>query len=357
VTAHAKLSASGSATWLHCAAAPRLQEGIIEPTSPYAQDGTDKHAQAEHLLLNNEGDGPFPHHTDFVMPYVDHVRSLVGPKDTLLVEQRVCFDEWVPDGFGTADTIILHDNGTLSTVDLKGGLGVKVSATENSQLRLYGLGALQAHQFDHGTHTIRMVIVQPGLDHISEEVISVKELLQWGEWVKQAAQATTSPDAPATPGAKQCRWCKARFTCKARALDALNSSFGEFITAQDVAMLLPVVAKINDWTKDLEAHAMSLATNGSTIPGYKLVEGKSQRKFKDNAVEVLHAAGLSDAQIFAPAQLKPLGEIEKALGGKRKATSVLEEACVKPEGKPTLVPISDPRSELEANVTSFPEGN
>jgi len=354
---HARLSASGSATWMNCAAAPRLQDGIEEPTSIYAQDGTDKHAQAEHMLKSAAGTGPFPEHTEFVSFYVDYVKGMVATGDQLLIEQQVSFDEWVPEGFGTCDALILHHDGTLTVADLKGGSGVKVYAAGNSQLRLYALGALQAHQFDHGTQQVCMMICQPALDHIDIETISVDELLQWGELVKERAKATTDPQAKATPGPKQCRWCKARFTCRARAIDALSASESDYLTPADVAALLPLVPKVSAWISDLETHATKLATDGTEVPGYKLVESNTKRKFKDDAADALREAGLSDEQIFTRT-FKTLTEVEKALGGKRKAAPIMDEVCVKPEGKPALVPISDPRPPLQAaTVTHFPEGN
>jgi len=354
---HAKLSASGSATWLNCAAAPRLQEGIEEATSPFAQDGTDKHAQAEHMLKGEPGDGPFPQHSEFVSTYVDYVRGLTGQKDTMLVEQRLSFDEWVPEGFGTSDSAIQHADGLMSIVDLKGGSGIKVSAEENTQLMLYALGALQEHQFSHGITDVRLVIVQPALDHISEWMISVEDLLIFGDEVKVKAQATLDKDDKPTPGAKQCRWCKARFTCKARAIDALQTSESDHLSPAKVVQLLPLLSGVTSWVNDVEAHALSLAQAGTELPGYKLVESNTKRKFKDDAADALRDAGLSDEQIFTKT-FKTLTEVEKLLGGKRKAAPVMELVCVKPEGKPTLVPNSDPRPPIQAaTVTHFPEGN
>ena len=203
---------------------------------------------------------------------------------------------------------------------------------------------------------MRLVIVQPALDHISEWNITVDDLLLFGQKAKEKAQQTLDPQAKATPGPRQCRWCKARFTCKARAIDALQRSESDHLTPAAVASLIPLLPSVTAWVKDVETHALSLAESGTSIPGFKMVESGTKRKFKDDAADILRQAGLSDEQIFTRT-FRPLTEVEKALGGKRKAASVMDDACVKAEGKPTLVPNSDPRPPIEANVTHFPKGN
>jgi len=349
---HAKLSPSGSATWLNCPAAPRICEGLPEETSPYAEEGTRAHAQAESMLKGVEG--PHQEHGHDVMPYYELVRSLVGQDDTLLVEQKVFFDELVPAGFGIVDALILHTEGTITIVDLKFGQGVKVHAPENSQLRLYALGAVQAHQFTHDITKVRMVICQPRLDHVSEETLDVLALLEWGEWVKGRAKAALEPDAVTVPGEKQCRWCKARRICRARAQYIIDIIGSEHLTPADVAQLLPFAAQAEAWAKDLADHARELLSSGVDVPGYKLVEGRSVRKFIDDAPAVLREAGLTDEQIFRQ-ELKTLTDIEKALGGKKKAAVTIKKATIKPQGSPTIVEARDPRPAIGANVVAqFP---
>lgn len=352
MTDHAKLSASGSATWLYCPAAPRICAGLPEETSPYAEEGTRAHAQAEAMLRGVEG--PHPELGRDVIPYYELVRSLVGQDDTLSIEQQVSFDEWVPGGFGTADTVILHADGTITVVDLKFGQGVKVFAPENPQLRLYALGAVQAHQFTHDITTARMIICQPRMDHVSEETLDVLALLEWGEWVKERAHAAQDPDAVAVPGEKQCRWCTARRICRARAQYIMNVVGSEHLTPTDVARLLPFVAQAEAWAKDIADHARELLAGGVDVPGYKLVEGRSVRKFTEDAPDILRAAGLSDEQIYRQ-ELRTLSDIEKALGGKKKAAPTLEKATAKNPGTPTVVETSDPRPAISANVVAqFP---
>ena len=351
MSAHAKLSASGSATWLYCAASPRLCAGIKDESSPFAEEGTRAHAQAEAMLTGAEQ--PHPEMAADVQPYVDLVLELSAGAE-LLIEQLLEYTEWVPNGFGTADAVIILD-GVLIIVDLKFGKGIKVSAEGNTQPRLYALAALQRWQWEHGIEKVVMIISQPRLDHVSREEITVDELLEWGEWVKERAAATEDPKAVATPGHKQCRWCKARFTCRARAIDALHVAGSDYLTPADIAMLLPHIAEVKSWVGDLEQQAMNLLESGSDVPGYKLVEGRSVRKLTDSAADILRTAGLDDSAIYRQSY-RTLTDIEKALGGKKKAAPVLEQCTTKPAGKPAIVQTSDPRPPISGNVAQFEIG-
>ena len=354
MTAHAKLGASNSATWMNCAASPRISAGLPNDSSVFAEEGTRAHAQAEAMLKGELG--PHPELAGDVQPYVDLVMSYVGDLDQLLIEQTVPYDEWVHEGFGTADAIILHADRTLTIIDLKFGKGERVDALGNSQLRLYSLGAVQEHGFTHFTQRVRMIVCQPRLDHVSVEELEIDELLLWGQTVKARAQATQDPTAIATPGDKQCRWCRARAVCRARAISVLDVAGSDVLTPAEFAVMLPHAERARTWAKDVESHALAQALNGTEIPGYKLVEGRSVRAFTDNAPDVLRAAGLKDEEFYRQS-LKPLGEVEKALGGKKTAAPVMDAATVKPKGEPVLVPNSDKRTKIDADITSnFPEG-
>ena len=352
MSAHARLSASGANTWLNCPASPRICDDIPNDSSTYAEEGTNAHAQAEAMLLG--ANQPHPNMADDVQPYVDLVTELAAGT-TPLIEQQLEYSEWVSGGFGTADAVIIN-NGMLTIVDLKFGKGVKVNANDNPQLRLYALAALQKWQWDYDIDRVKMVICQPRLDHISSEELTVTELLKWGEWVIERAQLTTDPNAPAVPGEKQCRWCRARFTCRARAIEALTVAGSDHLAPADIATVLPMLSSVSSWVKDIEAHAMSLLESGQEVAGYKLVEGRATRKLTDDAVDTLRAAGLDDSAIYRQSY-RTLSDIEKSLGGKKKAAPVLEQCTTKPAGKPAIVPNSDPRPALTmASVAQFEIG-
>ncbi len=344
---HAKLSASGSSTWLNCPASIRISSGIEDSSTAYAEEGTRAHATAEALLLGKEP--PSPEMVGTVEPYTLYIRELTRADSTLLVEQRLDFSEWVTDGFGTGDAVILHTDGSADIVDLKYGMGVKVDAVENSQLRLYAMGLLQAYQYEHGITQVRIHIVQPRLDHISTEVLSASELLEWGEWVKQRAALTADPTAPAIPSAKACRWCRARSICRARALDALRVAGSDHLTPADIDLLLPLLDGITAWISDVKTVATELAEEGK-LTTYKLVEGRSVRKLTDDAAGVLLQNGLTEEDVYRK-EYRTLSDIERMLGGKKKAAPVLEQCTIKPSGKPVLVPNSDPRPAIAADVT------
>ena len=353
MSTHAKLSASGSATWLNCPGSVRLSANIPNETSSYAQEGTNAHAQAEAMLLGKKD--LYPEMAADVQPYIDLVHEYAA-NEMLMVEERVKYTEWVDGGFGTVDALIVNGD-TIVVIDLKFGKGIKVEAEGNSQLRLYALGALQRYQFEHGIEKVITIISQPRLDHVSEETLTVEELLGWGEWVKERAEATKAKNAPPVAGEKQCRWCRARFTCRTRAITTLEDSDNDALTPDDIAFLLPLLPNVTAWVKDIHDHALKLAEDGVHLRGHKLVEGRSIRRFTDEAPEVLRAAGLSDDEIYQPKKLATLGSVEKALGGKKKAAEVLSSCVVKPAGKPALVKLSDPRNEMNSsNITSFPLG-
>lgn len=356
-TQHATLGASASYTWINCPGAIRVAAGIPDKQSPEALEGTQAHDQAEHMLKGGKAaEGPFPAFAGDLLPYTDLVASLLDDGDILLVEQQVKFDEWVPGGFGTADTIIIHKNGLLTIVDLKFGMGLRVDAKENPQLRLYALGCIQEHQFMYNIDRVRIIVCQPRLDHEDEEQVTLEELLEWGEWVKGKALATLDPNAPVIPGLVQCQWCRARFVCRKRALEILTVMGSETLSPADIAMLhhhAPLAVK---WAEDIEAAALAILNAGGTLPGLKLIEGVSRRQMRSDAEQVLIEAGLTRDQIYRQ-KFRPLGELESALGGKKAATPVMKLATFKPVGKPTIVEMSDPRPPMNVDVVAdFPEG-
>ena len=353
---HAKIfSPSASSTWLYCPAAPRIAADIVEVDKDWSLEGTNAPEQAEALLMGKKE--PFPEHTQDLEPYIDLVREYANAKDAIVAyESKVEFTEWCPDGFGTADAIIL-DGKKLYIIDLKFGKGIAVSAEKNSQMRLYALGALQKYQLTHAIDLVEMVISQPRLDHQSHEVMTVEDLLYWGDWVKERVDAVRDENALAVPSPKNCQWCRARSVCRARTLSILSDSDEDLLRGDDISMILPLVPEVKKWCTDVTEGALRLANDGEVIDGYKLVAGRSVRKFTPIANEVLAEFGLGENEIYQPRKLATLTSIEKALGGKKSAAGILDQCTVKPVGKPTLVKTSDNRPEISSTqVASFPLG-
>ena len=370
--AHAKLSASGAHRWMVCPASVRMEEGYADESSSYAREGTAAHELADRCLRHERSARSYVgteievegvtysvdvEMADYVQQYLDYVRLLPGFH---FPEQRVDFSQWVPDGFGTSDSIVIAD-GVISIVDLKYGKGVAVSAENNPQLMLYALGALAAYDFLYDLHTVRMTIVQPRLDHISEWEIPVTGLLAFGERAREAAAVALSGEGGFVPEDKACRFCKARGECKAQAAQHLQTVKGEFagfeealaaplidtdrLDARELAALLAQVDAITAWASAIEASAQAILEAGGELPGYKLVEGRSNRQWADDveAEAALRAAKVKVADMMAT-KLKTPTQMEKVLG---KEHPVLLAHVIKPKGKPTIAPLSDKRPALD----------
>lgn len=374
--AHAKLSASGAHRWMNCPGSVALEAQLPEGdrSSPFAAEGTAAHELAERCLRGGtdasehagdviEADG-FKFEVDDemienVQQYLDYVRDIPGK---LLVEKRVDFSPWVPEGFGTADAIILDDD-VAHVVDLKYGKGVKVDAENNPQGMAYALGALHEYGFLFDEiEEFKIVIVQPRMDHISEFEITREQLDWWADnELAPAAANALSDDASFTPGEKQCRFCNAKGACRALAEFNLQeacegfSVVGDDIAPKDIAFLtneelgdlLPSLDGIAKWIKAVEAHAQGELERGNDVPGYKLVEGRSLRKWADenDAEAALKRTKLKVADVFTKKLISP-AVAEKLLGKNHK---VLAEHVVKPEGKPTIAPSTDKRPALDTN--------
>ena len=374
---HAKLSASSAYRWLHCPKSVVLTEGLPDKTSDFAREGTLAHSIAENALADYKAYGNnavfppalservinSPHYyagmADDVQPYVDYVIDKFeshGGEAVLEIERRVDFSEWVPCGFGTADALIISD-GTLEVIDLKFGKGVMVDATENPQMMLYGLGAYDANEYIYDIDKVRMTIVQPRLDHISTYEMSVEDLLEWaGEVVKPMAQLAYKGEGFQQAG-EWCRWCKLKETCRVRAnimLDMTSLREKASLTDDELDYILSHAKEIQNWLSDVERGALERVAGGKPIKGWKLVEGRSNRKVADEGklIVAMTQAGWGEDEIFKPKELQTLTNLEKLVGKKRFAEE-FGDLVYKPEGKATLVPESDKRPELGTAENEF----
>lgn len=298
---------------------------------------------------------------DYVRVYVDYVNSLIVDSDDFAIEQRVDYSDWVPGGFGTADAVVLRGQ-TLHVIDLKYGMGVRVDAEENPQGMLYALGAYSCYSMITDIEDVVISIVQPRLDHISEWKINTRDLLKWAELAKQRAEATQEPDAPRQPGEKQCRFCKAKASCQALydyTAKVLGSEFDDLdnmpkantLTDEEMRAALDAKPLIEGWLGAIEKLAKQRLEDGDSFPGYKLVEGRSNRKWADEReAEVKLIALLNDKAFSKPKIISP-AQAEKALGKSRAAE--ISSLIVKPQGAPTLAPESDKRPAVGVSEEDF----
>ena len=378
--AHAKLSASGSEKWMTCTPSARLEEGFPDEGSEFAREGTFAHEVFElqlkrylHRVSTREFDAGMAilKENEFWSEELrDHVQDAVNvaierielarerSKDAIiLVEQRLDFSPWVPEGFGTGDLVIVADE-LMEVCDLKFGKGIPVSAIENSQMRLYGLGAVNALAHLYDVQRVRGTILQPRLENYSSEELTLEQLLRWGEdQVKPRAKLAWLGEGEFVPGdhCTSC-FCKARYTCAARAKQGMavaKASFAlvepELLTTEQVCQVLDKADQAIKWLQDVQAFALSQAERGAKIPGYKLVEGRSNRRYTNaDAVAIkLQQAGIP-ADILFERSLLGITAMEKAIG-KKKFEELLGGLVEKPQGKPTLVPESDKRAPFKPN--------
>lgn len=365
--AHAILSASASSRWLHCTPSARLEQKFPDASSPYALEGSRAHERAEYFLNRflKTGDSNVliredVEMNDAVQAYVNiciekiNEARTASPDAQIKVEQRLDFSRWVPEGFGTGDMVMVSDK-YFEIVDLKYGKGVPVSAINNSQMRLYALGMYEAFGYLYGADEVRMTIVQPRLDSVSTETISVDELLSWGEEVKKKAKIAFKGEGEFCAGS-HCRFCKARNTCRAHAEYELKNVKEDLQTAEledfEISDILLRAKNIKTWLDGLESYALGKALDGYDWPGMKLVEGRSNRKITDDTIAAnnLMNAGFGANEIYKPQALRSITDLEK-LCGKKMFSELMSGVIEKPPGKPTLVSADDKRQALEiANI-------
>jgi len=372
MSAHAKLGASNAKRWLNCTPAPALEATFEDKGSSFAAEGTDAHRLGEvKLRVMLQGADPeligktisdLTYYDQEMEEATDLYAQIVAErfaeaqkttKDAFIsLEERLDYSTWVPGGFGTGDVVIIAD-GILDVMDLKYGKGVPVEAFENPQLKLYGLGAYDLYHDLYDIHTIRLTIIQPRLDSVTPYEIDVADLLAWAEtYVRPRALLADKGEGEYRPG-EWCQFCKANATCRARAEENLALAAYEFadpptLTPEEIGVILGQVDQLTRWASDIKDYAQTQAvTYGVKWPGWKLVLGRSNRKYLDEeAVAVtLTEAGYTD--IYKPQEIKGITDMEKVTG-KKKFEQLLGALVVKPEGKPTLVPESDKRPEIQS---------
>ena len=376
--AHAVLGASSAHRWMACPPSARLSEQFEDQPSVFAEEGTFLHELSEIKLHRYLGDMTgeviermYAEHKDSEFysdeaeevtdVYVNHCIEVIEavrsscPDAYIAVEQKLDYSEYVPDGFGTGDMLIIGD-GIIEVIDFKGGRGVRVDADHNSQLMLYGLGALLGFDPLYDIKTVRMTIVQPRLSNISTFEMEAGELIKWAETEARPKALLAYEGKGDFCAGEHCRFCKARFTCRTRAEYHMQLADRDFkqpnlLTDAEVAEILPVAESLSNWVEDLIAYATQQAVHGKQWPGYKLVEGRTRRKYLDEA-EVIRActeAGITD---IYKTSLLGVGDLEKRIG-KKQFAEIVGKFVIKPDGEPTLVPDTDTRAPYVSAADEF----
>lgn len=372
--AHALLSASSANRWMVCTPSARLTENIPDnETNVSAEEGTLAHSLAELMARYNlnkikkiiyEGqllkikkhelytDEMLEHAGDF-SNYCHNI-YLEAKKEAgeviMQLETRVNFSHYVPDGFGTCDVLIVRD-GTIDIIDFKYGKGVEVPAENNKQLMLYALGAIEEFDFLFDIKDIRMTIYQPRKNNISTFIMSVKDLMEWAENELKPKALLAFDGAGEQVAGEHCRFCKLKPTCRKLAEENLSLSKYKYkpattLSNSEIADILKVAKRLTDWAKNVEDYALRQALKGEKFTGWKVVEGKSVRKYSDEEAvsKELIADGYSKDDIYTKSLLG-ITAMEKLLG-KKHFNEVLGGLVIKPPGSPTLAPITDKRGEF-----------
>lgn len=364
MTAHAKLSPSAASRWMRCTMAPTLEAGLPDEASAYAAEGTQAHALAEFCARTSVGlswGGKPPEAADQEMQdaadeYAAFIRETYlmlkdeGADPHIETELRLDLTDWIPEGFGTADCLIVAD-GTLHVIDFKYGKGVKVDAENNRQMMIYALGALHWAQMLYDIEAVRMVIVQPRLGGISEWGQTAEDLLAWGEdELKPAARAAYDGSGVYCPGDDTCRFCKAAGSCRAQAEHFVklfdDNPAPDLLTTEEAGELLQRAAGMDEWLKGLKGMVFGALMDGEPVTGWKLVEGRSTRKYtdEDEIAKRLRKAKYKVSEIYEK-KLLGISKMEKLLG-KKQMGDLIGDLIEKPRGSAQLAPASDKRPEF-----------
>ena len=365
--AHALLSASGAHRWMNCTPSAVLESQFPDTTSEAAKEGTLAHEMAEaklqHLfntqdyrkakltrtlnkikkdeLYQPEMDG----YTDDYVAYVRKSAMEFEKSPYIAIEKRLDLTAYIPDGFGTADCVMIGER-TLHIIDLKYGKGVPVSAENNEQLMIYALGALEAYKMLFAIDTVKISIVQPRIDNTNSSEFTVKELMEFGDKVKHYADIAIKGDGEQSPG-DWCRFCRARQQCRARADKNIELAF-------EVGKKPPLITneEVAKWLTELQDYALAECLAGRDVDGYKAVEGRGSRSWTnmDAAFEAIIEEGTNEAMLY---ERKPLtlAQVEKLMG-KAHFEDVAGEYVIKNPGKPTLVPSTDKRQAITNKISA-----
>lgn len=393
--AHALLAPSSAKRWMTCTPSARLEATVPNKDTAYTREGTIAHAMAEAILrdLLDQNLDHFPDAAEYLTSrsgiilaefcrtaehegldwkemaetvYEHYVRlvyesylgaKLEDPEAVLLIESKLQLAEFIPEGFGSSDAVLIYGT-TLEVFDLKYGKGVKVEAEENAQMMCYALGAYCGQGEFYDIANVRMTIIQPRLRHESSWAMTAPDLLNWAHnKLKPAALKAWKGEGEQTPG-EHCRFCKVAAKCKALANYTLSVTEDKtepgLMSLEEIAKLLPHFATIKSWISSVEEFALDAALEGDTIPGYKVVEGRSVRKIS-NAAEAmarLEGNGIPAENYLKPAELKTITDLEKTLT-KKGFKTILGDLVIKPEGKPTLVEEADPREPFSKAQNDF----
>ena len=364
---HAKLSASSAHRWMNCNPSANLERKFADKSSEAAAEGSAAHALCEHKLrkaLKQRSTRPTSKYdSDEMEMYTDSYLEFVLEQIEIakqhcadpfvLIEQRLDFSCYVPDGFGTGDCLIVADK-LLHIIDFKYGLGVLVDAEDNPQMMLYALGALRLFDALYDIDTVSMTIFQPRRENVSTWTISVSELEEWAEkTLRPKAELAFKGEGEFNPG-PWCTFCKAAVKCRARAEEKLALAQYEFakpplLTDEEIEDILSRLDDLTKWANEIAAYAQDAAINhGKQWNGYKLVEGRSNRKYTDESAVIAAATAAGYRDIFKKS-LIPITEMEKLMG-KKTFAEVLGGLVIKPQGKPTLVPASDKRPAIHTGA-------
>lgn len=367
--AHALLSPSSASRWMSCTPSAVAEAAVPDRTSVYALEGSLAHAVCERTLLERLGRdtsrvcaeidrlaaeyGSYPEEIDaHAAAYADTVMAIYEAaleegRAEIHIETPLDLGDWAPGSFGTADAVVIGPH-SVTVIDFKYGRGVAVDARGNAQMRMYALGALDEFGVERAVELVRMMIIQPRLSSVSQDILTPAELLEWGEERLRPLAAVAARGLGARQAGKWCRFCRVADTCAemdrcARIAEAmpLDRLTGRMLGER----CLPLVAPLEQWIESVRSAALKELIAGGTVPGYKMVRKKTQRKITDAALAIdkLRADGFDDSAILRAPALRTLTELERVVGKKRFA-ELMGDLIVKPEGEPTIAEESDRRA-------------
>ena len=369
---HSLLSPSSSHRWLNCPPSLRLSQQYGDTTSDYALEGTEAHSLCEYKLksalginakdptanltyYDEEMEECATGYAAYVLELLDNVKKKCSDP-LILIEQRIDYSKYAEGGIGTVDCVIVSDD-TLHIIDYKHGTGFFVESYENSQLKIYALGALELFDSIYDVNTIFMTVYQPRRENISTFTLSKKELYRWAEDVlKPTAKLAYNGEGKYKCG-DWCMFCKVKNECRARAEYNMELAKYEFklpplLEDEDIEEILAKLDDLVSWASDIKDYALHAALSGKQWQGWKLVEGRSNRKYTDEdaVAEIVKTSGYDPYEH----KVKGITAMEKTLG-KAKFSELLSDLVEKPSGKPTLVPESDKRMALNTAINDFKE--